>query len=307
MATDLHNVLKGFKTVFNKAFQETPTLAPKLAMRVDSSNRSEDYRWLSAFPSLAEWRDEQRRTSSAQMNDFTISNKDFQTTIKVKRNDIEDDTIGVYAPLFAQLGAAARQHPDQLIFESLKNGFDQRGYDDVNFFSDNHKISGSGSAGQNDARYSNRSEKKLTATSYGSARAAMMSYLNEASRSARIAPSHLIVSPQLESVARAILKANIVESGSNNVSNVWNGSAELIVAPELGDDATKNYWFLADLTKPIKPFILQIRKEPELVALDRPDDHEAFLQKEYLYGVDYRGAVGYGAPQLIYGSRGSQS
>ena len=62
-------------------------------------------------------------------------------------------------------------------------------------------------------------------------------------------------------------------------------------------------WFLLDLRRPIKPIILQMRKKPEFVALDKPDNEANFMRKKYLYGVDDRKNVGFGLWQLAYGSK----
>jgi phage major head subunit gpT-like protein len=127
----------------------------------------------------------------------------------------------------------------------------------------------------------------------------MMSYVNEDGRPMRISPTHLIVPPQLEKEALDILRGDISTDGS---SNVWRNSADVVVSPELSSNPT--YWFLACLDKPVKPFILQIRQDARFISLDNPEDENVFMRKEFIYGVDYRGASGYGLPHLIYGSTG---
>lgn len=62
-------------------------------------------------------------------------------------------------------------------------------------------------------------------------------------------------------------------------------------------------WYLLDLSRPVKPLLLQIRKRPEFVALDRPEDEGVFMRKKYRYGVDDRKNVGFGLWQLAYGSK----
>ena len=62
-------------------------------------------------------------------------------------------------------------------------------------------------------------------------------------------------------------------------------------------------WYLMDLSRFMKPMILQIRKEPEFVAMDKPDDENAFMRKKFRYGVDDRKNVGFGLWQLAYGSK----
>jgi phage major head subunit gpT-like protein len=62
-------------------------------------------------------------------------------------------------------------------------------------------------------------------------------------------------------------------------------------------------WYLMDLSRPLKPIILQSRKTPEFVSMDRPDDEHAFMRKKFRYGVDDRKNVGFGLWQLAHGSK----
>ncbi len=287
----LQQTMQGFKTVFMKAFEGSSSHADRLAMRVDSSSGQEEYRWLGAFPGLTEWLGD-RLVKDLTVDGFVLKNRDFEATVAVSRNDIEDDTIGVYAPLFSQLGVNARQHPDELLFSLLADGFVRPSFDGLSFFNDAHPNGGQGS-------FDNAGVDVLSATSFQAARETMMSYVNDEGRPLRVVPSHLIVPPQLEKTALDIVRADLTTGG---VSNVWKNAADVVVAPELA--ATPTYWFLADLNKPVKPFILQMRKNPEFITLDNADDPNVFMRKEYLYGVDYRGAVGYGLPHLVFGSTG---
>ena len=67
----------------------------------------------------------------------------------------------------------------------------------------------------------------------------------------------------------------------------------------------KPAWFLLDLNQPMKPIVLQIRKRPSnLIRLDREEDPNVFMRKEYIYGVDCRDNVGFGLWQGSFGSRG---
>ncbi len=77
--------------------------------------------------------------------------------------------------------------------------------------------------------------------------------------------------------------------GDGSVSNTGGGAG----AP----------WFLMDLSRPIKPLILQIRERPEFVAQDKPDSDNVFMRKKFRYGVDDRKNVGFGLWQLAYGSK----
>lgn len=61
-------------------------------------------------------------------------------------------------------------------------------------------------------------------------------------------------------------------------------------------------WALLDTSRPLKPLILQRREEYKFVTLTDERDQNVFMRNEYLYGVDGRGAAGYGYWQMAYGS-----
>lgn len=62
-------------------------------------------------------------------------------------------------------------------------------------------------------------------------------------------------------------------------------------------------WFLIDTSRVIKPLILQQRKPYNFVSLNKEDDENVFMRKEYVYGVDARLNVGFGLWQLAYASK----
>ena len=62
-------------------------------------------------------------------------------------------------------------------------------------------------------------------------------------------------------------------------------------------------WFLMCTTRPLKPIIYQERKAPSFTAKDSEKDDNVFERNEFVYGVDMRCNVGYGLPQLAWGSK----
>ncbi|ALF02056.1 MULTISPECIES: Mu-like prophage major head subunit gpT family protein [Salipiger] len=62
-------------------------------------------------------------------------------------------------------------------------------------------------------------------------------------------------------------------------------------------------WFLLCTNKSIKPILLQERKPITFTYKDRPDDDNVFFNNTYVYGADWRGNVGFGVPQMAYGSQ----
>lgn len=74
------------------------------------------------------------------------------------------------------------------------------------------------------------SKANMTADNYVAAREAMMKFKGDEGRPLGIKPTHLIVGPTLEEEARQLLVADRLANGA---SNVWAGSADLIVSPWL--------------------------------------------------------------------------
>ncbi len=64
--------------------------------------------------------------------DFTIKNRKFEATLGVKRDSISDDKLGLFKPMFAEMGQGARRHPEELVFGLLKSGFTSACYDGQN-------------------------------------------------------------------------------------------------------------------------------------------------------------------------------
>lgn len=88
------------------------------------------------------------------------------------------------------------------------------------------------------------------------------------------------------------------DGGATTISNADYSSAR---------SANAN-WFLLDLGQMMKPVVLQIRERPgNLVRMDREDDENVFMRKEFIYGTDCRDNVGFGLWQMSYGSNNGLS
>lgn len=129
----------GFSKAFQDALAQTPTDWEKVATRVPSSNASNTYGWLNQFPKLREWVGD-RVVKDMAAQGYTITNKLYEGTVGVKRTDIEDDNVGIYTPLFAEMGRAAKAHGDELVFGLLAAGESTLCFDGQNFFDTDHPV-----------------------------------------------------------------------------------------------------------------------------------------------------------------------
>ena len=290
----IREAFQSFNTVFNKAFQEMEAQYPRVAMEVPSETRDESYAWLGAVPSMREWIGD-REIKSLTAYGYSIRNKDFEATVSVPRNDLEDDCIGVYKPMFQDLAYSARRHPDKLVFGLFPRSFKEKCFDGKPFISDDHTPAVEGTKVK---PQSNKGTYKLTPDSYGAARTQMMCLVNDQGEVMNIVPDLLVVAPQKEAIARTILMANEI----HQEVNIYKGTAELLVVPELAPNPEQ--WFLLCTKRPVKPFIFQNRRKAQLIAKDSPSDDNVFFKKEFIYGVDSRCSAGYGLWQLAFGSTG---
>ncbi|MDL2288277.1 Mu-like prophage major head subunit gpT family protein [Oscillospiraceae bacterium OttesenSCG-928-F05] len=286
----LQGIYTGFKTIFTKAFGEIKPLHPRVATVVPSEAGEEAYKWLGALPMMREWVGE-RNIQNLSASDYTIKNKDFELTVSVPRNDIEDDKIGLYSVPIQMLANRAAQHPDSLVFKLLKDGFTEKCYDGKPFFATDHKM------GKKTA--SNAGTAALSLDSYIAARSAIMSVTDDGGTPLGLLPDLLVVPPALEAKAREILKAELIGGSTNTMKD----TAEPLVIPELAGKDTA--WYLLCTSLPVKPLIYQERKKAKFVSLTGENDVNVFMRKKYLYGCDSRGNAGFGFWQMAYGSTGA--
>lgn len=293
---NLRTIFIGLKSTYQNAFNQTPTEWQQIAMVVPSSTKEENYAWLQRFPKMREWAGE-KVVKQLEGHSYTIRNKDWEATIEVDRNDLEDDTMLGYAQQAQGAGQSAAELPADIIGRLLSGGFTSRCYDGQYFFDTDHPV-GSGSV-------SNKGTKALSAVSYaaaqasyGEARSAMRGFMDNEGENLRVLPGLLVVPPRLEDVANYLMTA---ERFPDNTPNTYKGTAKVLVWPGL---ATDTEWYLFDVTKPVKPLVYQERKKPVFVEQTNMESDDVFLNKKFKFGAEARSNGGYGFWQMGFGSTG---
>lgn len=135
----LRSLYTGYSTAFQGGFGSVSPMFERVATTVTSTTRENEYGWLGQMPRFREWIGD-RHINSLKNHGYTIKNKSFEQTIGVDRDDIEDDNIGIYAPLFTELGRSAASFPDELVFPFLAGGFATKCYDGQYFFDSDHPV-----------------------------------------------------------------------------------------------------------------------------------------------------------------------
>ena len=146
---NLAGIYTALSSVFNAAFQgAADAWWRKIATVVPSSGRSMDYKFLLDFPGMQEWIGD-RVVKSLEGKKWEVVNKNWEATIGVKKNDIEDDQLGLYNPIVAALAEEAAFHPNAL-FATLISNATGLCFDGHYFFDTDHPV-GAGTASNLDA------------------------------------------------------------------------------------------------------------------------------------------------------------
>lgn len=117
-----------FSAAFAEGFGMAKPDHEPFTMKVPSATKKNEYGWLGQFGELREWVGE-RVLTGLKTHGYEIENKRFEKTVEVDRDDIEDDNVSIYAPLFTELGRAAAMHPCRLAYGLLKKAFGTKCYD----------------------------------------------------------------------------------------------------------------------------------------------------------------------------------
>lgn len=136
----LNVLFTGFQAAFQSGFELASPQWDRVSMTIPSNTSKEEYDWLGVSPRMKEWLGD-RVIEGLRTHGFTIPNKDWELTVGVERNKIEDDRFGVYTPFVQRMGEEAALHPDELIFGDLFNNgtaAGNTGYDGAPFFSATH-------------------------------------------------------------------------------------------------------------------------------------------------------------------------
>lgn len=301
--TTLTAVFVSIKTIFNKAFSGAPSTWERTCTKVPSGTGTENYDWIDTFPKMREWIGD-KIIRKLKAHEYSIKNKPFEATIEVKRDDIEDDSTGLYALQAQGAGESAKQWPDELTSELKNNAFTQTCYDGQYFYDTDHPVGGTDKfplttiSNRGTAALSNATAA-AAAASYGAARLAIMSMKDDEGRPLGLIPDTLEVPPALESVANSLMNN---EKLADDTPNPYKGQCKVELNTRL---TSTTAWMLHCTNRAIKPFIFQVRKEPVFVSQTSMESEDVFMRGSFKFGAEARGNVGFGLWQMSYGSTGA--
>lgn len=292
-------ITTNFQTAFNNALGAAKTQWQLFAMLVNSTTKTEVHAWLDEVDELREWIGP-RQIENLAARAISVENKKYERTIGVKREDIEDDRLGIFAPRLEMLARAAALWPDKLVVDALLAGGTSLCYDGQYFFDTDHPVNPENpSTGAENTQANLHTSCALTSDNYRAVRAAAMEIKARNGVPMGIMPNLIIVPPALEATAKEIVMAELIASSAAAKTNVMRGTAEVLVVPRLAADSDTT-WYLIDNSRPIKPLFFQQRSAPSLTSMIAEESANVFEMDEYRYGLRARGAAGYGLWQLAH-------
>ena len=138
-SANLRTLYTGFSTAFQGGFTGVQPQYTRAAMTVPSATRVNEYGWLKAMPRIREWIGD-RVVQNLETQGYTIRNRSFESTIAVSKDDLDDDNLGIYAPIFSEFGRSAATFPDELVWALYKSGFSTFCFDGQYFFDTDHPV-----------------------------------------------------------------------------------------------------------------------------------------------------------------------
>jgi phage major head subunit gpT-like protein len=289
-------VERGLRTEFMKAYKagEDPKDVMDMIMTTNSTGPSEKYGWLGQVPEMVEWKDK-RIIKGLNDFDYTIPNKNYEGTLGVDRNELEDDQYGQIKIRINELAKKARAFPRKKFFDLILAGETDLCYDGNAFFSASHQEGLSG-VQSNLLTHTYAGTLPTLAelkAAFDEAVSALMSYKDDQGNlmndSVKLSLK-VTCSLAMRTLFRELLKAQVIDATTNvNVEE-----AELLVTARLSGAP----FYVSILGEPIKPIVWQKRRDITF-ASQTEDSNNGFMQREFAYGVDARYGWGYGLWQRM--------
>jgi phage major head subunit gpT-like protein len=302
------NTIKGIFRSLSDSFQNGYSAAAvkwdKIATLVPSTTKTNDYGWLTKFPRMQKWVGDKNLKVLSALG-YSITNDDYEATVEVDRNDIEDDNLGLYDSLGMGAGESAKQLPDDVVFGLVDGAFTTLCHDGQNFIDTDHPVTDAAGVV---TFVSNRLEKALSIdtlakarASFGAAKTMMQGFTADGGIKLGNMVDILLVGNALEDTAKALMTSERLEDGK---VNIYRNAAEVVVSTKISSPTA---WFVLSTKGPLKPFIYQERKKPVMCNQMDMSSDSVFSRRKFKFGAEARCAGGYGLWQTAVGSTGEDN
>jgi len=266
-----------------------------IAMKMTSDQENETYAWLGNVPGMREFIGG-RTPKEISENSFTISNKDYETTLAFRNKDVRHDKLGMIKIRIGQLVERALDHPAKLLTSLLLAGASALCYDGQYFFDTDHS---EGSSGTQSNSITSAAVSTTVPTVDEMAKAIMAALqavigfkddqgepMNQSATAFQVQVPVTFMATALEAVT-----ALLGTGGKSNTLPALKGkfTVDVVVNPRL-TWTTKIAVLRTDSAA--KPFILQEEMPADADGFGETSEYAKEHGKQ-LYWVDWSGNVGY--------------
>lgn len=282
------------KKIFFDAYGERPLVYKKIFKTEKMNAKTQSYPHLGAFGLWAENQEgnefNQDKFDQGQVASFTARrfDKAYDLTWELVQDDLYNVMKGIGQGGSAKgLGRSLRATEEADTANVIMNGFSNIGYDGKSLFATDHPLINSNKV------CSNLVNGMLTDETLKQALTLMRLQLDEAGVPIAARASQLVVCPELEFIAKAIVHS-ILQSGTNNNDVNTIPNLEVVVWDNLSDPTGyMKPWFVQDTS--IDNLLFLRREEPIFGSkqLQRKMDYNMYGYTRFDTGYcDWRGLVG---------------
>lgn len=247
----------GIKTGFLKGQKTYAPVRSAFVRETTSTGKQEDYSDVGTVPMPVSYDDMVQVRGTHEVS-LTITNKDYEITIGISHNAINDDRVGNLDTWARQAGRNFEKHMDKLCFLALNGGDGSTYglcYDGLNLFSNSHVDSGA----EYTTVQNNLYGVALSIDNFETVRVAGKNFKDGRGEYVMYDHNLLICAPALERVAKNITGNSEAYDTANREMNPYAGQIRgPMVSPWLDSTA----WFIVAQDEIVKPIILQIRQQP---------------------------------------------
>jgi len=278
--------------------------ASRLGMLFSSNQESETYNWLGQVPRMREW-GTGRLAKELRADGLTITNKLYESTIKISTDDRRRDKTGQINQRINGLAKGVASHWEELLSTLIVAGTSTACYDGQYFFDDDHSEGSSGTlknlltstevAALNVTTATAPTLDEMAKAILGSI-GYMLTYkddqgrpMNGDARSFAVMIGH----PDLYGPAIAACTEREFGIGTPNVLRATPFTVECILNAEMTASSWTDKFLLFRTDGDVRPFILQEEVGVKMDAIAEGSEME-INERQHQYGATALRAVGYG-------------
>jgi phage major head subunit gpT-like protein len=281
---------KGLKAAFDLAYEQFlgdryAQIYNVLATEIPSTAASEKFGWMGDVPAVREWIGDKQSGTMTDYN-YTITNKDWEMSIDIDRDELDDDQLGRILPRIQMMAQRMKSYKGKLVADTLVAGTTGLAYDGSAFFANrtspnDNLLGGSGET------------LALIKADISTARAAMQEFVSDKSVPLGLEMDTIVCASLLEGLMLEAVKSTTNPGGDGagiyNPANTW--IKNIICLPGLSD---QDDWYGFCTGYALKPFVYLNRTDTTLVL----DDTMVKRNRKLVYSAESRGNAGYGFFQM---------